>query len=161
MCALTGRVSGASGSPIVGDPAVWTCMTNDSWIDDGLPTGEPQACASLSFGGSVRSEFTGSEGMTHTYDGGGLGDNGGEEGAPGADETHMCVWNDSTFSRIHNLVTRSSEVSLAVVLPARTGHDGDGLALQEEGTCTEGYEAKSRVTMVAIIISCSFFPLRN
>ena len=29
-------VSCASGYSIVGDPAVWTCMTNDSWTDSGL-----------------------------------------------------------------------------------------------------------------------------
>ena len=84
-------VSCASGSLVVGDPAVWTCMTNDSWIDDGLPTCEPQACANMSLGGSVRSEFDGSEGVARTYDGGGLGDNCGEESAHGADETHTCV----------------------------------------------------------------------
>ena len=28
--------SGARGSPIDGDPSVWTCMTNDSLIDDRL-----------------------------------------------------------------------------------------------------------------------------
>ena len=28
-------------------PAVWTGMTNDSWTNDGDPTGEPQACSSV------------------------------------------------------------------------------------------------------------------
>ena len=45
-------VSCASGAPISEDPAVWTYVTNDSLIDDGLPTGEPQACANLSLGAS-------------------------------------------------------------------------------------------------------------
>ena len=48
-------------------------MTNDSLIDEGLTTGEPQACANLSLGGSIRSV------ITHTYDGGGLGDIGWNE----------------------------------------------------------------------------------
>ena len=69
-------------------------MTNDSLIDDGPTTGEPRMCANLSLGGSIRSEFNGSEGVADTY-------------------------------------------------------DGDGLAFQKEGTatCTQGYEAKSRVTV--------------
>ena len=65
-------VSGTSGSPTVGDPILWTHVTNDSWIADGLFTCEPQACANLSLGFSVRSEFDGSKGIAHTYDGGGL-----------------------------------------------------------------------------------------
>ena len=64
-------VSGASGFLFVGDLVVWTCVTNDSWMNDGLTTCEPQACANLSLGGSVRSAFDGSEGIAHTYDGGG------------------------------------------------------------------------------------------
>ena len=44
---------------IVGDPAVWTCTTNNSWTDGGLPTCEPQACADLSFGSSVVSDCDG------------------------------------------------------------------------------------------------------
>ena len=122
------------------DPSVWTCMTNDSLIDDRLTTGEPQACASLSLGCSIRSD------IAHTYDGGGLRDNGGEESASGADETSTCGWNESTFSKIHNPLT-PSKGSFASVPPASTSHDGDRLTFQEEGTatCTEGYEAKSRV----------------
>ena len=87
-------VSDAHGSPIEGDPSAWTGMTNDSLIDDGLTMGEPRMCANPSLGGSIRSEFNGSEGIADT-----------------------C--------------------------------DGDGLAFQQEGTatCTEGYEAKSRVTV--------------
>ena len=72
------------------------------------------ACTNLSLGGSVGSEFDGSEGIADTYDDDGLGDNCGEESAQGADETYMCVRNDSTFPKIHNLVTRPSEFSLAV-----------------------------------------------
>ena len=63
-------VSDARGPPIEGDPSVVTSMTNDSLIDDGLTTGEPQACANLSLGGSIRS------GIAYTYDG---GDNGWNE----------------------------------------------------------------------------------
>ena len=43
-------VSCASGYSIVGDSAVWTCVTNDSWTDGGLLTGLPQAFADLSLG---------------------------------------------------------------------------------------------------------------
>ena len=134
-------VSSASGSLIKGDPSVGTCMTNDSLIDDGLTTGEPQACANLSLGGSIRSD------LAHTYDGGGLGANGGEQSAYGADDTPTCGWSESTFSNIHNPLARTSVCSLASVPPASTSHDVDGLAFQEEGiaTCTEGHEAKSRV----------------
>ena len=60
-------VSDARGSLIEGDPSVWTSVTNGCLIDDGLTTGEPQACANLSLGGWVRS------GITHTYDGGTMG----------------------------------------------------------------------------------------
>ena len=52
-------VSCARGPPIEGDLAVRTCMTNDSLIGDGLPTGEPQACANLGLGGSVWSDRKG------------------------------------------------------------------------------------------------------
>ena len=41
-------------------------------------------------------EFDGLEGITHTGDGVGLGDNCGAECAHGVAETHPCVWNDST-----------------------------------------------------------------
>ena len=104
-------------------------------------SGEPQACANWSFGGSIRSD------IAHTYDGGGLGDNGGEESVYGAEETSTCGWNESTTSKIHNPLTRPSEGCLVSVPPASTSHEGDGLAFQEEGTATrtEGYEAKSRV----------------
>ena len=40
-------VSCASGYSIVGDPPVWPSLTNDSWIDGGLPTCEPQASVDL------------------------------------------------------------------------------------------------------------------
>ena len=152
---------------IVGDPAVWTCTTNNSWTDGGLPTCEPQACADLSFGSSVVSdcdgtlyshmctlscasgcvasnmddavfqclappgmpdgtlprcvllvgtsqEFDGLEGIAHTCDGVGLGDNGGAECAHCVAETFHCVWNDSTSLKINNPpLTCSSEGSLA------------------------------------------------
>ena len=52
-------VSCANGCSIVGDLAVWTCMTNNSWLDSGLSTGEPQACADSSFGKSVVSDCDG------------------------------------------------------------------------------------------------------
>ena len=185
-------VSCARGSHIEGDPAVWTCMTNDSLIDDGPPRASRRRAPRSDRKGTLPSqtgtescvsgyvasdmcdavfqylappgvpdgtlprdvplvcpgqEFDGSEGIAHTYDGGGLGDNCGEESAYGADETYTCVWNDSTLPQIHHPLTRPSECSLASVLPASTGQDGDGLAFQEEGTATrtESYEAKSRV----------------
>ena len=87
-----------------------------------------------------------SEGIVRTYNGGGLGDNCGEEGAHGAGETDMCVGRQH-LSQINNPVTRPSECSLASVLQASTSHEGDGLAFQGESTatCTEDHEAKSRV----------------
>ena len=135
MCAVTGQrrevclVSGARGSPIEGDPPVWTYMTNDHVIDGGLTTGEPQACADLSLGGSIRSD------ISPTNDGGGL------------DDTSKRGWNESTIPKIHNPFTHSSECSLASVPPASASHDCDGLALQEEGTttCADDCEAKLRV----------------
>ena len=104
-------------------------------------SGEPQACANWSLGGSIRSD------VAHTYDGGGLGDNGGGESAHGAEETLACGWNESTTSKNHNPLTRPSECSLVSIPPASTSHEGDGLAFQEEGTATrtERHEAKSRV----------------
>ena len=76
-----------------------------------------------------------------------VSDNCGEESAHGAGETDMCVWDDSTFPKINNPVTRSWECGLASVPQAGTGHESDGLAFQGESpaTCTEDYEAKSRV----------------
>ena len=65
-------VSDAHGSPIEGDPSAWTGMTNDYLIDDGFTAGEPRMCANLSLGGSIQSEFNGSEGIADTYDGDGL-----------------------------------------------------------------------------------------
>ena len=38
------------------------------------------------------------------------------------------VWNDSTFPKGHSPVTRPSESSPAIVLPAKSCHDGDGLS---------------------------------
>ena len=90
FCQPEGIMSGARGSPIEGDPSVWTCMTNDYLIDDRLTTGEPQACADLSLGGSIRSD------ITPTNDGGGLGDNGGGESVCGADDMSTRGWNKST-----------------------------------------------------------------
>ena len=49
-------VSCANGFSMVGDSAVWTCMTNDSWTDGGLPICEPQVCADLSLGSSAASD---------------------------------------------------------------------------------------------------------
>ena len=90
-------------------------MTNDHVIDGGLTTGEPQACADLSLGGSIRSD------ITPTNDGGGL------------DDTSKRGWNESSIPKIHNPLTHPSECSLASVPPASASHDCDGLALQEEG----------------------------
>ena len=91
-------VSGARGPPIEGDPSVWTCKTNDYLIDDWLTTGEPQACANLGLGGSVRSELDGSEGIAPTDEGGDFGDNGVGEGASGA-EMSTCGWNENTTTQ--------------------------------------------------------------
>ena len=164
-------VSCASGNSIVGDPAVWTCMTNDSWTDGGLTACEPQTCADLSLGrlavshcdGTLYShtctvscasgyvakdmddavfqclappgvpdgtlpkcvllvctgqEFDGLEGIAHTCDGVGLGDNCGTECAHGVAEIYPCVWNDRTSLKIDNVpLTCSSECSLASVPP--------------------------------------------
>ena len=97
---------------VEGGPSVWTSMTNDSLIDDGLKTDEPQACANLSLGSSIRL------GIAHTYDGGRLGDDG---------------WNESTSPKTHNPLARFSECSLASVPLASASQEGDGLAFQEEG----------------------------
>ena len=43
----------------MGDPAVWTGLTNGSWTDGGLPTCEPQGCADLSLDSSVVSDCDG------------------------------------------------------------------------------------------------------
>ena len=59
-------VSDAQGPPIEGGQSVWTCMTNNSLIDDGFTAGEPRVCANLSLGVSIRSEFDGSEGIADT-----------------------------------------------------------------------------------------------
>ena len=120
------------GSPIAGDPTVWTRTTNDSWMNDGLVTCAQPACTNQNLGGSVRSEFVGSESIAGTYDEDGLGDTCGKESAHGAEETYTCEWNDSTFPKIHNPVSRPSEFSLAVVLPASAGHDGNGLPFHED-----------------------------
>ena len=79
-----------------------------------------------------------------------------EKKAPMVRMRRTRVWNDSTFPKIHNPLTRTSNYNLVSVLPASTGHDGDALAFQEEGsaTCTEGYEAKSRVT-ASTVLPCS------
>ena len=100
-------VSGARCSPIDGDASVWTGMTNDCLIDDGLPTGAPQACADVILGCSIRSD------ITHTNEGGGFGDNGGGESMYGAVETSACGWNESTTPRF----TILSRTPRSAVLP--------------------------------------------
>ena len=52
-------VSCTSDCSIEEDPAVWTCMTNNSWTYGGIPKCEPQACADLSLGSSVVSDCDG------------------------------------------------------------------------------------------------------
>ena len=88
--------------------------------------------------------------VSRTSDGVGLSDHCRAEGAHGADETYTCVclWKEIPFPSIHNSLTRLSEFSLAVVLLASTGLDGDGHAFQEEcsATCEESYKAKSSAT---------------
>ena len=99
-------VSSVSCYSIVEDPAAWTRTTNDSGTDGGLFTSELQAGADLSLGSSVASDgdgtllrcvllvctgqgFDGLEGVVHTCDSVGLGNNGGAEGVPGMAETSV------------------------------------------------------------------------
>ena len=49
----------ASSCSIVGDLAVWTGLTNVSWTDGVLSTGEPQGCTDLSLESSVVSDCDG------------------------------------------------------------------------------------------------------
>ena len=115
MCAVTGQRREAAWfqvrvSPLFRDPSVWTCMTNDYLIDDGLTTSEPQACADLSLGGSIRSD------ITPTNDGGGLGDDGGGESAYGADDTFhpwMEQKHDSQDSQSSYAPSRSAVLPLS------------------------------------------------
>ena len=134
ICALTGQRREVAwfqrrmASLFEGDPSVWTSVTNDSLIDEGLTTGEPQACANLSLGGSAQFGRL-SRTLTTVV------------------VSVTLVGTKSTFPKMHNPPTRLLECSLASVPPASTSHDGDGLDFQEEctATCTEGYETKSRV----------------
>ena len=135
-------VSGAHG---FGDSSLWTCMTNDSLIDDGLTTGEPQASRRRApTGALVAQSGRISRTLTMVVVSMTMEE---EESAHGAEETLACGWNESATSKIHNPLTRPSKGCLVSVPPASTSHEGDGLAFQEEGTATriEGHEAKSRV----------------
>ena len=149
-------VPGGSGSPMAGDPAFWTSITEDSWMNEELATCGQPARTDLSLGGSVQSAFVGSEGIADTYDDDGLGEKCRKESVYGADETNTCVWNDSIFPTGHNPVTRPSEFSPAIVFPAKACHDGDSLAFQEEDSATyaEDYDAQSRV-IVPTMLPCS------
>ena len=141
---------------MAGDPAFWTSITEDSWTNDKLATCGQPARTNLSMGGSVQSAFVGTECIADTFFDDGLGEKCRKERAYGADETNTCVWNDSTFPKGHNPVTRPSEFSPAIVLPAKACHDGDGLAFQEEdsATCTENDEAQSTES-VPTMLPCS------
>ena len=138
------RASGYVASDM--DNAVFQCLAFP-----GIPDGTLPRCVLLV---CHVQEFDGLEGIAHTCDGVGLGDNCGTEGAHGEDEAHSCVWNDSTSLKINNSpLTCSSECSLAFVPPASASHDGDGLTCT--ATCAESYEAKSRATALTIQI-CHF-----
>ena len=130
--------------------AVFKCLAPPGIPDGTLPSCELLVC--------LGQEFDGLEGITHTCDGVGLGDNCGAECAQGVAETYPCVWDDSTSLKIINPpLTCSSECSLASVPPASASHDCDGLALQEECTaiCAESFEAKSSATALTAQI-CHF-----
>ena len=115
-------VSGTNGSPLVEGPSVGTRAMQDSWMNDELVAGGAPACTNVSLSGSVQSEFHGS--LTVQM---------------------RCARVGGTtapFPRLTIIFSRCLESGLAVVLPARSGHDGDGLAFQEGGraTGTEGDE---------------------
>ena len=135
MRAVTGQkrevclVSGARGSPIEGDPPVWTCVTNNYVIDD---RAHHRRAA-----GVCRPELwwlnpVGYHAHERRWRSG----------------WYVQAWMERKhYPKIHNPLTQPSECSLASVPPASASHDCDGLALQEEGTttCAEDCEAKSRV----------------
>ena len=115
-------------------PYVTSCRV--AWADGTLPSCVLPVCTGQEF-----------DGIAHTCDGVGLGDNCGAESAHGVAETDPCVWNDSTPLKINNsLFTCSSECSLASVPPAGASHDCNGPTLQEAATCAESYEVKSSAT---------------
>ena len=110
----------------------------------GIPDGTLPRCVLLVCTGQ---EFDDLEGIAHTCDGVGLGDNCGAEGAHGVAETYPSAWNDSTSLKINNpLLTCSPECRLASVPPATASHDCDGLALQEE--CTASCAETTRISRV-------------
>ena len=127
------------GSPIEGDPAVWTSMTNDSWTDRGLPTSESQACANLSLGDSIRSD------IAHTDDGGGLGDNYGEESAHGADGVCGTTAPSPRFTILlrapRSAVLPPSYWQVRVMMATVSLFRKKALPLVQR----DGYEAKSRI----------------
>ena len=59
-------VSCSSDCSIEEGAAVWTCSTNNSRTDGGIPTCEPQTCAVLSLGSSVAA---GCDGTLHSHTG--------------------------------------------------------------------------------------------
>ena len=123
------------------DDAVFKCPSPPSFPDGTLPRCVLPVCTGQ--------KFDNLEGITHTCDGVGLGDDCGVERVHGVAETDPCVWNDSTSLKINGSpLTCSSVFSLASVPPASASHDCDGLTLQEEGTasCAERYEAESSAT---------------
>ena len=167
-------VSCASGHSIVGDLAVRTCMTNDSWTG-GFATGrlEPwqlsrvglrwdcaSGCVASNMDNAVfqclvppgmsdgtLQELNDLEGIAHNCDGVGLGDNCGPEGAHGYGTT-------APPSKFTILLLRAHQ---SAVLPPSPSNDCDGLPLQEEctATCAESYEAKSSATALTTQI-CHF-----
>ena len=111
MVSGAGGSSGPGASPIAGDPAVWTRTTNDSWMNDGLVT-----CA------FVGSESRRGWSWRHFW----------RRKCPWCGrDVHVCVERQH-LSQDSQSYYAPSEFSLAVVLPASAGHDGNGLPFHED-----------------------------
>ena len=132
------------------DDAFFQCL-----VPPGIPDGTLPRCVLPVCAGQEVDDL---EGIAHTCDGVGLGDNCGAECVHGVSKTNPCVWNDCISLKTNNSpFTCSSECSLASVPAASASHDCNGLTLQEEGTatCAENYEAKSSATALTARI-CHF-----
>ena len=124
-------VSGAHG---FGDPSLWTCMTNDSLIDDGLTTGEPQASrrraptgALVAQSGRISRTLT-MVVVSMTME---------EEKALMVRKRRSRVGGTKAPPPRFTILLRAPRKGCLVsVPPASTSHEGDGLAFQEEGTAT-------------------------
>ena len=77
-------------------------------------------------------QFQSDRSIAHTYDGGGLGDNG---------------WNEGTFTKTQNPLTRLLQVQSCLCPTGKYQPRGRQSRFAGRGTvtCTEGYMAKSRV----------------